>query len=156
VTTPTAVVKVVGLSPRTTDLLRARTRFQQQTGYIEIGRTIVEFHYATDDVLRLVEHLIATEIPGSGASSKEVKRLRDLRDRIKHPGLEGSGVTITTAVDETRERALDLLADIWWHIDMSGEDYPYQAGSDLTELALGSPHAIASQTELRDWLAEHL
>lgn len=144
-----ATVKVRGLSPLTTDLVRRVTRLQQYVGTVEIGRTVLVFHQAQGEVLQLLDHLIATEIPGSGANSKEVKRLRDLRSRVQHPDLQGSGVTITQEKDPLREELIDLLAQFYYSTISHG----HPAAERLDEL-MGDP--FFDQAQARAWLAERL
>lgn len=146
-------IKFTGLSPLTTALVRRRTQLLQNLGTIKVGRTVLTFRMPTDELDDLFDKLIQTEIPGSGASSKEVGRLRQLRRDLsaERTGLaEGTGVTITypPTGDDLRERILDLLNDLWErHCDDP-------EGIELTDLADGSNPNV--NVDYRVWLSDHL
>src|SRR5690348_17946726 len=119
-TTATATrtrIKFTALSPLTTHLLRQRTELQQRIGQLKVGRTVLTFHGEVADLEALLDFLIMDEIPGAGASSKEVKRLRELRRYLRavqspptseEQAADAAHVTIIRA-DDVRERILNLI-----------------------------------------------
>lgn len=160
-TVPTITeIKFRGLSPQLTDLLRRNTQLQQRAKTAVIGRTVARFKMSSDEFVLLVNHLIEHEITGSGASSKEVKRLRGLRASFTAAlaGDEDTGVTLVTEiVDPERQEILGLLAQLWHTVDMEGDiDLARKVAEKLTTLAFGDAFQIAGVEQIRDWLDEHL
>jgi hypothetical protein len=153
-------VKFTALSPLTTRILRARTELQQREGKLKVGRTVATWTGEGDELDRLLDHLITQEIPGAGANSKDVRRLRELRWLLRaklYPNaaahvlnLEPPG-EVTIQVEEPaetdRDRILDLIERLW------ERNCDQEAGIELTELAekSGGPHV-----DYRRWLAENL
>jgi len=145
-----ATIKFTGLSPMLTKILRSGTTLQQKEGTAKIGRTVATFEMAPDQLKLLLDHLVEHEITGSGASSKEVKRLRGMRRDFGEAlgGSELTGVKIITheESDPVREEILDLINRLWeYHCDEEGF-------SELTQLA----DRTGADGNYRAWLAEHL
>lgn len=146
-------IKFTALSPLTTRLLRARTELQQREGKIKVGRTVFTWLGAPTELDGLLDFLIMDEIPLAGASSKDVRRLRELRRFLRaalssplsdQQVADAAHVTITSG-DDNRERILDLIEVLW----EQGCDTP--AGRELTDLA----HAD-TRSDYRAWLADQL
>ncbi len=162
-TRPTVKVKFTAISDRTTSLLRARTELQQRQGLLKIGRTVFTWNGSPDDLDGLLDFLVMDEIPGSGANSKEVRRLRELRRMLRAargigpvtPESEGDAahVAITMPAGDPdailRDRVLDVLADAWWQ---SGIPNGAAWAEALETLAGGDK----DRDEFRTWLDEVL
>lgn len=156
-TMPKPTVKVAMLTASTTDVVRRLTSLAREQGQISVGRTVLTFHTGTDDAIRLVDWMIKTEIPGSGASSKEVRKLRELRRRL----VNLDGVKVTTAAPagglspEDRGKVLDIIAEMW---SGAAEKDWYEA-VELAEYATGDMNPSldkVSMREVRDWLEKVL
>lgn len=166
VTQAPPTIKFTGLSPLTTALVRQRTQLLQNLGTIKVGRTVLTFRMPTEELDELFDKLIQTEIPGSGASSKEVGRLRQLRRDLsaERTGLaEGTGVTITYGEPEPegvdRDELIAILALIWARTE--APDDVYDEVHDLRVLVGAGDYPKGASVpigvdEARTWLAEHL
>jgi hypothetical protein len=148
-------IKFTGLSSLATDLLRKRARYQQETGELKVGRTVFTFLGESDDLKALLDFLITQEIPFAGASSKEVKRLRELRLMLRAAtdpqaspeDAELAGHVTITRPNDTRDHVLNLLNVLW-------EAYcDHSAAHELADLAEadGGPHV-----DYRAWLGSVL
>ncbi len=126
-----STIKFTAISPLTTALIRARTALQQREGRLKVGRTVFTWFGSPEELDTVLDHLVTQEIPGSGASSKEVKRLRELRRFLRaargidpNPNEDDAAhVTITSAAgtDVDRDRVVELITQIAWRIE-SGDD----------------------------------
>lgn len=168
--TKSGQIKFTAISPLTTQLLRVRTELQQREGKLKIGRTVFTFFGDPPELDRLLDYLIMNEIPGAGANSKEVRRLRELRRFLRasvdavqteESRADAAHVEIQAAPDQSgdRERVLDLLNHLWESasggtmIDEELYEELYGIASELTELAEanGGPGV-----DYRAWLSEVL
>ena len=158
----TTQIKFTALSPMTTQLIRVRTALQQQQGILTVGRTVMTYRGEPKDLDLLLDYLIASECSGSGPSSKEVRRLREVRRmlRFAQSAAEAgplatdeetqlaSHVAITTGSPAAdRDRILDLLDRIW-------EASTSASAEELTTLADASNPNVS--VNYRAWLAEVL
>lgn len=159
----TTTVKFTALSPLTTKLLRARTELQQRERQIEIGRTIFTYYGKPEELDRLLDYLIMSEIPGAGANSSDVRRLRELRRYLRAatefgPGIDteitelASHVTITNDVDEKRDRILDLITELY----SGGQEKSWFEADELSDLMDADGHPTATPAEFRVWISEAL
>lgn len=158
---PSTQIKFTSLSPLTTQLLRVRTALQQQQGILRIGRTVLTYRGEPQDLDLLLDYLISSECSGSGPSSKEVRRIREVRrmlrsawwdnpDVLSDAGLElASHVTITRGeIQSDRDRILDLINQLW------GRHADDPAAGELTDLADASNPNVS--VDYRAWLGEVL
>ncbi len=154
-----STIKFTAISPLTTALIRARTALQQREGRLKVGRTVFTWFGSPEELDTVLDHLVTQEIPGSGASSKEVKRLRELRRFLRaargidpNPNEDDAAhVTITSAAgtDVDRDRVLDVLADAW---GQRGSPNGAAWAEALETLAGGDK----DRDEFRTWLDEVL
>lgn len=149
----TNVVKVRAVSSRATDLIRARTQLQQREGRIVVGRTFFRFNGSPAELDSLLDYLIMNEIPGAGASSKEVRRLREIRRWVRAASIDplpndedAAHVEIVTGVD--RDHVLDLIDRIWQAATGT------EAADELSDLADASNPNVT--VDYRAWLASVL
>lgn len=148
-------IRVRGLSPLATDLIRKRTRLQQHNHTLIVGRTLLRFFGSVEDFDQIFDYLIAAEIPGAGAGSKEVRRLRQVRQAVRAAvaGTEPIGpvsaeIKAVPPPTVSRVEVLDLLNALWErHCDEVEAER-------LTELADASSTAAA--VPYRAWLDQVL
>jgi hypothetical protein len=162
-------IKFTALSPLTTDLLRKRTRLQQQEKKLVIGRTVAKFFGEASELLQLLDFLVTEEIPFAGANSREVKRFRELRQMLKaatgtvplarnvaeaeEQKELASHVAILGVEDPSsglRDQILDLI-DQLWEAAVPRQD---PAALKLTDMADASNPNVS--VDYRRWLAENL
>lgn len=158
-------VKFTGLSPLTTKLLRARTEYIQRKGDLSIGRTVFTFRGTAEELASLLDYLIMTEIPGAGATSSDVRRLRELRRYLRAAIGElgplddpqfvewASHVTITNDVDAKRDALLDLITELY----SGAQEKGWGEVDEINDLAQGIGYDVNFlPAEFRAWISEAL